>query len=69
MFSSKTNNPDAKIAFVKQIFEASGAADATKKAILEFTNKAFDVLNSISISDDKKALLKAFGNNLMNRNV
>ena len=69
LFSNKTSNADKKITFVKQIFEVSGAADATKKAIQEFTNKAFNVLENMSISTDKKALLKAFGNNLMNRSV
>ena len=69
LFSNKTSNADEKITFVKQIFEVSGAPDATKKAIQEFTNKAFNVLENMSISTDKKALLKAFGNNLMNRSV
>ncbi|MDO7173373.1 polyprenyl synthetase family protein [Mariniflexile sp. AS56] len=69
LFSSKTNEATQKISIVKNIFEQSGAADATKIAIQEYTNKAFGVLKTINISEDKKALLETFGNNLMNRNV
>jgi geranylgeranyl diphosphate synthase type II len=58
-----------KIESVKTIFQTSGAADATKLAIQEFTFKAFDTLEKLSISEDKKELLRAFGENLMGRKV
>ena len=69
LFSSNPEDLSAKITTTKQIFVSSGSAEATKKAIQEYTHKAFNVLSTINISEDKKALLKAFGNNLMNRNV
>lgn len=66
-FSLSDNND--KIKKVKELFISSGSADATKIAIQEYTNKAFEILNAINISEDKKVLLKAFGKDLMNRNV
>jgi geranylgeranyl diphosphate synthase type II len=58
-----------KIESVKTIFQTSGAADATKLAIQEFTFKAFDTLEKLSVSEDKKEVLRAFGENLMGRKV
>jgi geranylgeranyl diphosphate synthase type II len=69
LFSSNPEDLSTKINTTKQIFVSSGSAEATKKAIQEYTHKAFGVLSTINISEDKKALLKDFGNNLMNRNV
>ncbi|MFD1616231.1 polyprenyl synthetase family protein [Gelatiniphilus marinus] len=66
---SNSDASENKVESVKQIFKASGSAEATKKAIEDYTKKAFLVLETLHISDDKKALLKNFGNNLMNRTV
>jgi geranylgeranyl diphosphate synthase type II len=63
-----TDNTD-KIESVKQIFTQTGADVATQKAIQDFTQKAFQTLDTMNISDDKKAVLRAFGNKLMSRNV
>jgi geranylgeranyl diphosphate synthase type II len=54
---------------VKQLFNASGASAATQQAIEEYTFKAFETLERMNISQDKKVLLKLFGEKLMNRNV
>ena len=48
---------------------ASGAAQETKNAIQDFTFKAFDTLQNISIDNDKKDMLRTFGENLMGRKV
>lgn len=63
-----TDNTD-KIQSVKQIFTQTGADAATQQAIQDFTLKAFQTLDKMNISEDKKAILKAFGNKLMSRNV
>jgi geranylgeranyl diphosphate synthase type II len=63
-----TDNTD-KIQSVKQIFNQTGADAATQQAIQDFTLKAFQTLDAMNISDDKKAVLRAFGNKLMSRNV
>ena len=63
-----TDNSD-KIESVKTIFTSSGASDATLKAIQEFTLKAFETLQKIGIDNEKKDILRSFGENLMKRKV
>ena len=65
---SSLNNND-KITKVKEVFDKSGASIATKQIIDNYTQKAFNVLEAINISSEKKELLKQFGTALMNRNV
>ena len=69
LFSVELEDNKAKIEAVKQIFNSTGATEATQKAIQEFTLKAFETLEKMNISEDKKTILKDFGQNLMNRNV
>lgn len=69
LFSSTLEDSTEKVDTVKQLFMSSGSAEATKQAIEDYTKKAFSVLKSLNVSEDKKALLKTFGNNLMNRTV
>ncbi|TBN02412.1 polyprenyl synthetase family protein [Hyunsoonleella flava] len=69
LFSSTPEDATVKVQDAKTLFLDSGAAEATKKAIEGYTNKAFTVLQYLDISEDKKAVLKAFGTNLMNRTV
>ena len=68
-FLTQPEEVSVKIDSVKVIFQSTGAADATKLAIQDFTYKAFETLEKISISEDKKALLRTFGENLMGRKV
>lgn len=69
LFSIQPNDNTDKINSVKEIFNATGSSQATQKAIQEFTFKAFETLDKMDISEDKKTLLKTFGEKLMNRNV
>jgi len=69
LFSNIKKDNSDKIEIVKQLFITSGSAQATKKAIETYTNKAFSILEALQISEDKKAVLKEFGMQLMNRNV
>jgi len=69
LFSISPTNPEEKIEIAKQIFIDSGATKATKEAIHTYTQKAFGVLDSLNISEDKKFLLKQFGEQLMNRKI
>ena len=69
VFASDPEDINTKIEVAKQFFVSTGSAEATKQAIQDYTNKAFSVLESLHVSQDKKELLKAFGNNLMNRSV
>lgn len=69
LFSIHPSDNTDKIQSVKQIFTQTGADAATQQAIQDFTLKAFQTLDTMNISEDKKAILKAFGNKLMSRNV
>ena len=69
LFSIQPSENTDKIESVKAIFNTSGASEATKKAIQDFTYKAFETLEKMDIETEKKAILKAFGENLMGRNV
>jgi geranylgeranyl diphosphate synthase type II len=69
LFSNQTIDNAAKIVQTKELFVNSGAATATQKAIEEYTFKAFDLLNQMTIKDDKREMLRAFGEGLMGRKV
>jgi len=69
LFSIQPQDNSEKINSVKEIFLSTGAAFETKKAIQEFTLKAFETLQKISIDNEKKEVLQSFGENLMGRKV
>ncbi len=70
LFKNKTPlNQNDKITFVKQVFVKTGADKLTQQAILKYTQHAFEVLKTVSISEEKKQILIDFGGNLMKRTV
>ena len=69
LFSIQPNENGEKIEAVKNLFNQTGAAAATQKAIQNYTFKAFETLCQISIDNEKKGILKSFGENLMGRKV
>jgi len=69
LYSLNTTDHSEKIKTAKQIFVSSGSAEATKKAIEVYTNKAFTVLDHLNVSEKNKLGLIAFGKQLMGRNV
>jgi len=69
LFESNPEDVNTKIELAKQFFVSTGSAEVTKKAIIDYTKLAFLGLKALNISEDKKHLLKTFGNNLMNRTV
>ncbi len=68
MSNSELSN-DNKVESVKELFTDSGAAKATQDAVKAYTNKAFKVLEGLNIPEDKKQLLRVFGEQLMTRRV
>lgn len=68
-FKSKSENNAQKIEKVKSIFETSGASKATQLEIEKYTDKAFETLENLDLSEDKKEKLRVFAKNLMNRQV
>ncbi|MEO9892608.1 polyprenyl synthetase family protein [Aurantibacter sp.] len=69
LFSFHVEDSKDKIDLTKSIFVETGAVPAIQKEIETYTQKAFDVLIPLSISKEKKELLKEFGENLMRRKV
>ena len=69
LFSFSSDDNKAKIETVKQFFVSSGSVKETKAQIQNYTNKALSVLQHLNISEEKKAVLKQFGEDLMSRNV
>lgn len=69
LFSIQPTDNEEKINSVKSIFNQTGASEATQKAIQEYTLKAFETLKKISIDNEKKEILRSFGENLMGRKV
>lgn len=69
LFSIQPEDNTQKIETVKALFVATGADAKTKKAIEDYTNKAFETLEKLTIDNDKKAVLRTFGENLMQRSV
>ncbi|PKP15137.1 MAG: polyprenyl synthetase, partial [Bacteroidetes bacterium HGW-Bacteroidetes-23] len=69
LYSIQPNDNSEKIESVKEFFNHTGAAKATQKAIEEFTMKAFETLTKMQIGEDKKMVLRAFGEKLMKRDV
>ena len=69
-FMSNSELPNAnKVEKVKLLFINTGSAEATQKAVKDYTNRAFEILKTLNIPEDKKQALRAFGEQLMNRRV
>jgi geranylgeranyl diphosphate synthase type II len=69
LFSINPKDPTDKISTVREIFLTSGAAEATREEIEKYSNHAFSLLEIINISEEKREMLREFGNSLMQRNV
>lgn len=69
LFSVHLDDNTEKINTVKQLFNTTGASQATQNAIADFTSKAFEIVAQMNISEDKKEILTHFGENLMKRKV
>lgn len=69
LYSISAKENQDKIHSVKEILCVTGADLATREAIEDYTQKAFDILNQMDIPADKKQMLRSFGEGLMNRAV
>lgn len=67
--NDKTMNKTEKVTQIKLLFEKTKAASATKKEIENYTIKAFETLKKLHVPEHKKDVLRAFGQQLMNRNM
>ncbi len=62
-------NTRDKVSEVTNLFERNKIPALTIKEIEMYTNKAFKVLEELSISEEKKVVLKNFGLSLMKRTI
>lgn len=69
LYSIKPTDNSDKISSVKRLFDETGASEATQKAIHDYTFLAFDHVDKMNVSDEKKKVLRDFAENLMGRNV
>lgn len=68
-FTTTETDNSKKIEAVKAIFESTAAKQKSQKEIVEYTERAFQTLEKMDISEEKKSVLKKFGENLMTRQV
>ncbi|WP_041633079.1 polyprenyl synthetase family protein [Maribacter sp. HTCC2170] len=69
LYSIQPKDPSEKVEAIKEMFHSTGAVKHTKSQIEFYTKKAFGKLNSLDISNEKKELLRGFGESLMQREV
>jgi geranylgeranyl diphosphate synthase type II len=69
LFSIRPDDNADKITSVKELFDRTGASAEAMKAIKEYTYTAFGILEKMDIADDRKEVLRTFGENLMQRKV
>jgi geranylgeranyl diphosphate synthase type II len=69
LYSQNLEDNTLKIAKVKAIFNANAIDELTKVAIRSYTQKAFEVLESMDMAPEGKILLRKFGENLMVRKM
>ncbi len=68
-YNNEEKNIEKKVSEVSAIFERNNIPDFTKQLIESYTNKSFEYIDKLSISNEAKEALRKFGLNLMNRNV
>ena len=69
LFGISPKDPSQKIETVKQIFQETGAAEATQLEIKKYTQMANKDLESLELSEEKKQAFRDFATTLMNRTV
>ena len=69
LFSIYPKDTTDKVNTVKEIFEQCGAVEKTQETIKKYTHKAFELLDELEISAEKRELLETFGKQLMHREV
>ena len=69
LYKFPTENEKEKIAKVTQLFISTGSDLFLRSEVENYTLKAFSILDTLEISEQKKEILKEFGKSLMNRNI
>lgn len=69
LYTKPYTNEKEKINRVTELFIATKSNLFLRSEVEAYTLKAFEILDTLEISDEKKNILKEFGNNLMNRSI
>ncbi|MGB5498784.1 MAG: polyprenyl synthetase family protein [Maribacter sp.] len=69
LYSIQPQYPEDKVNTIKEIFMSTGSAKQVKLEIQNYTQKAFEVLDLLKVSETKKTVLRKFGEGLMKREV
>lgn len=69
LFNQKFVSNSQKIEKVKDIFFKNNIPSIIKEQIISYTNIAFEYIETLKISEEKKENLKLFGTSLMSRDV
>ena len=69
LYNGQEKNNSEKITTVSTIFRNNNIPEETFKLIEYYTNKAFESLEHLNISEQQKEGLRVFGENLMSRKV
>jgi len=67
LYTLTPKKPEAKVEAVTAIFTDTGAAEATRREIEHYTEKAFGMLEAMDIEENKKSVFREFGKHLMHR--
>ena len=68
-YSQSPKDPSEKIKEVTSLFERTAAKQVTQQLVKEYTEKAFNELDQLQITEQKKEVLRSFGNWLMHRTL
>ena len=69
LYTTPYTNEKEKINRVTELFITTKSNLFLRSEVEAYTLKAFEILDTLEISDEKKNILKEFGNNLMNRSI
>lgn len=69
LYTKSYTNEKEKINRVTELFITTKSNLFLRSEVEAYTLKAFEILDTLEISDEKKNILKEFGNNLMNRSI
>ncbi|WP_291143292.1 polyprenyl synthetase family protein [Flavobacterium sp. UBA7680] len=69
LYTVRLDDNVKKIETITELLLKSGAPDATQESIKKYTFKASKILGKINITEDKKAVLRAFAESLIGRRV
>ena len=68
-YNSPHNNPKEKITLVKNMYNKCNIENEVAVEIKKHTNNAFQILESLNLTKEKKAFLHNFGNSLTQRKI